>query len=482
MKDLLTEKYRPDTIENYVFTDENMKSKIMEWISNPHKKRIPFPNILLAGSPGTGKAQGLDNKILTKDGWVRMGDISVGTEVVTPDNKLSKVTGVYPQGKKDLYTVNFIDGRSTQCCKEHVWKVFIDNEWQTKTLEDFMNLHNLDVYVPLVTNVSSYSKDDDRLNSLRSYGHIPKIDGSNLSFLYEDKLKIESIVFYKNDDAQCIMIEDENHLYITDDYIVTHNTTLAKILCNECDVEKGDILYINASRENNVDTVRNKIHDFCSTMPMGNFKVVILDEADLVSEAGQKILRAEMEVYSDEVRFIATCNIKRKIMDALQSRFQVFDFEKMDIEQYFSKLIHILDNEGIEYDPDNVANIVSKRYPDLRKGINELDKFSVNKKLMPYESDDDNSGDLFEEAAKLFKEGDYLKARSFVCNNISENDYESFYRFMYNNLDIFSNDVDVQFQCIIPIAKGLQQHSSAADVEINLANTFVEINNVVNNG
>lgn len=315
MKDLLTEKYRPNTLDGYVFTDENMKNKILEWIENPNKKRIPFPNLLFSGSPGCGK------------------------------------------------------------------------------------------------------------------------------------------------------------------------TTLAKILCNDCDIEKGDILYINASRENNVETVRNKIHDFCSTMPMGNFKVVILDECDLISDAGQKILRAEMEIYSDEVRFIATCNVKRKVLDALQSRFQVFDFEKMDIEQYFARLLHILDNEKIKYDPDNVAKIVEKRYPDLRKGINELDKFTIDNVLQPYETTDDNSGDLFQEAVKYFKKKDYINGRIYVCNNISESDYELFYRFMYDNLDMFSDDIETQFECIAPIADGLYRHQSGcADVEINLANTFVNLNRVINNG
>lgn len=207
---------------------------------------------------------------------------------------------------------------------------------------------------------------------------------------------------------------------------------------------------------------------------------IITHNCDMISESGQKILRAEMEVYSDEVRFIATCNIKRKVMDALISRFQVFDFEKMNIEEYFDRLVHILKNENIEYDVENVAEIVQKRYPDLRKGINELDKFTVNGKLLPYETNDENSGDLFQEATRLFKNRDYMKARTYVCNNISENDYISFYRYMYDNLGMFSDDVETQFQCIIPIAKGLQRHSSCADVEINLAETFVELNNVVN--
>lgn len=206
---------------------------------------------------------------------------------------------------------------------------------------------------------------------------------------------------------------------------------------------------------------------------------IITHNCDAISEAGQKILRAEMEIYSESVRFIATCNFKRKVLDALKSRFQVFDFEKMDMEEFFNRLTTILDTENISYDIDNVSKIVEKCYPDLRKGINEIDKFTINNVLTEYENADANSGDLFVEATKLFKSKKYIEARMFVCQNITEADYEVFYRFMYDNLDMFSDDEEIQFQCISEIAYGLRNHQNCADFEINLADTFVRLNNVI---
>lgn len=188
---------------------------------------------LINGSAGSGKAQGLDNKILTENGWVRMGDIKVGDNVVTPKGTLSPVTEIHPQGKLDLYTVTFEDGRTTQCCENHLWKVYKDDKWQILPLKDFMNLHTLNVYIPLVDkSVSKFCKEDDRLAVLRSFGNMPLKDGIKITFIQGNKLKITKIDFFKNDEAQCITIEDEDHLYITDDYIVTHNTYITKSLIN----------------------------------------------------------------------------------------------------------------------------------------------------------------------------------------------------------------------------------------------------------
>lgn len=371
MKDLLTEKYRPDSIKNYVFTDEYMKEKILEWIDNPTNKMIPFPNVLFCGSPGTGKAQGLDNKILTPDGWKRMGDMAVGDKVITFKGTISSVTGVYPQGKKDLYTVTFEDGRSTQCCDDHLWKVNINNDWTVQPLKDFMFKIDDGITIPLVdSSVHKFCKEEDAISKFRSLGNIPVQKGDKIVMGNDPGLKIASVEFYKNDDAQCIMIDDEDHLYVTDDYIVTHNTTLSKILCNECGVEKADILYINASRENNVDTVRNKIHDFCSTMPYGDFKVAILDECLSENEYvkladGNYIKLKDMDFdkeYNVKSFNMETCEIENDTAHVISKKEDdIYEVELEDGRKIQTTLDHpfLINDNG---------KIIEKKLQDIKEG------------------------------------------------------------------------------------------------------------------
>lgn len=259
----------------------------------------------------------------------------------------------------------------------------------------------------------------------------------------------------------------------------TGKTTLARLLCNELKVERSDIMEINASRENNIDTVKDKIVGNCSSWPNGDYKVIILDEADGFSQQAQRILRAEIEKYGDYVRFILTANYPNKIIPALHSRLQCYHFDALDMDDYINRLVDVLEKEGIEFDIDDLMPFINRAYPDLRKGINLLEQYCLSGKLTAFEQDETNGRDYLEEMVQLFKQGKHVEARKLVCSNARAEDYEDIYRFLYQNLDLYGNDQSIQSQAIIYIAQGLRNHSLVADAEINLAATMVQISNLM---
>jgi DNA polymerase III delta prime subunit len=255
----------------------------------------------------------------------------------------------------------------------------------------------------------------------------------------------------------------------------TGKTSLARVLITELGVTGGDVMEINASRENNVDIVRNKIVNFCSTWPNGEYKVIILDEFDGFVQQAQKILRGEMEKYSDSVRFIATANYPNKILPAILSRFQHFHFDAPDKESYMERLIDILDKEQVQYDIEHLLPFVNQAYPDLRKGINLLEQSTQGSVLGPLEEGMASSLDYMPEVVQLFKQRRYTDARMLLCGQASTDDYEEIYRFLYRNIHLFGDDDWMQSQAIIQIANGLKNHALVADPEINLAATLCQL-------
>jgi replication factor C small subunit len=254
----------------------------------------------------------------------------------------------------------------------------------------------------------------------------------------------------------------------------TGKTTLAKVLINELGVQPADVLYINASRDNGIEYVRNKITNFGDTMPWGDFKVVLLDEADYLSPEAQAALRGVMEQNHQSVRFILTCNYDHKIIPALKSRCQVFQIQKQDEGEFFNRMVTILDAEGIEYDPYLLGTYVVATQPDMRKTINNLQSNTLNGKLMTADETADDSAWLIK-MVDLFKSGNIRDARKLIVGNARPDEYEGIYRKMYENLDWFGDNPDKQDEAVIIIRNGLVKHLSVADVEINLSATLIEL-------
>jgi DNA polymerase III delta prime subunit len=251
-------------------------------------------------------------------------------------------------------------------------------------------------------------------------------------------------------------------------------TTLAKVLVNALGIEPSEFLHINASRDNSVDDLRGKISNFCSTMAMGTFKIVLLDEADYISQPAQGILRGMIEQYSDNVRFILTCNYPNKIIPALHSRCQTISFKTLDEDGYLRQLALILYKEGKTTDEETLKLYVKACFPDLRKGINTIQMRSVTGNLEPPKEDDAES-DYKLAMVDLFRQGRLREARNLIIKQISLEEYEDMFRFMYRNLDLWGKDEDTQDQALLLVRKGLVNHGLVADPEINLSATFIEL-------
>jgi replication factor C small subunit len=252
-------------------------------------------------------------------------------------------------------------------------------------------------------------------------------------------------------------------------------TTLARILIEGLGIDDYDVLEINASRENSVDTIRDKITGFVQTMPFGQFKVVLLDEADYISPNGQAALRGVMETYHASARFILTCNYPNRVIPALHSRCQGFHIERVDVTEFTARVATVLVTESVEFDLDTLDTYVKATYPDLRKCLNMCQMNSVSGTLISPAGDEGGVKEWKLEVVQLFKAGRVQDARKLLCANARPEEMEEIFRWMYDNLDLWSTDAEKQDQAIVIIRNGYVNIPLVADQEINLAATLIEL-------
>lgn len=257
----------------------------------------------------------------------------------------------------------------------------------------------------------------------------------------------------------------------------TGKTTLAKVLIHELGVEEYDVLEINASRENSVDVVRDKIVGFVQTMPFGKFKVVLLDEADYLSPAGQAALRNDMEAYHQTARFILTCNYQHRIIPALKSRCHEFHISKTDKTEFTARVATVLVTENIEFDLETLDSYVSATYPDLRKCLNQVQVNSSSGKLIAPTNQTNGEDELLMEATTCFKNQKVYEGRQLLLQYLSlyPTRIEDLYRWMYNNLDLWGNTNEKRDASILVIRNGLANLSLVGIPEISLAATLIEL-------
>ena len=256
-------------------------------------------------------------------------------------------------------------------------------------------------------------------------------------------------------------------------------TTVAKALCNQLGV---DYYVINGSDEGRfLDTVRNNAKNFASTVSLSStakHKVIIIDEADNTTPDVQLALRAFTEEFVGNCRFIFTCNYKNKIVSPLHSRCAVIDFsikgkDRVELAgQFFKRLQQILDQEAIGYDPKVLAELINKHFPDWRRVLNEIQRYSVGGKIdsgILASFSDVKTNDLF----KRLKEKDFPAVRKWVVDNL-DNDPTVLLRSVYDAIYSHLDGPGIAAAVLI-IAKYQYQSGFVADQEINMLACLTEI-------
>jgi len=252
----------------------------------------------------------------------------------------------------------------------------------------------------------------------------------------------------------------------------TGKTTLAKLLVNNIDC---DYLYINASDENSVDVVREKVKNFASTLGFKDMKVIILDECDYITPNAQAALRNLMETFSKNCRFILTCNYVERIIDPIQSRCQSFQIIPPDRKQVAQHLANILNNENVQYDVKDIATIVNGGYPDIRRVINGAQRQVVNGKLVIDENtitQNDYKLQVLEILKTQDKKSSFQSIRQLLADS-KVTDFSDLYKLMFDTIDDWATGNIAE--CILILSKYQQSDAVVVDKEINVMAMFVEI-------
>jgi replication factor C small subunit len=253
----------------------------------------------------------------------------------------------------------------------------------------------------------------------------------------------------------------------------TGKTTLAKIIAGSVD---ADVMYINASDENSVDAVRDKIKRYASTVGFRRWKIIILDEADYLTPNAQAALRNLMETYSKTTRFILTCNYVEKIIDPIQSRCQTFAITPPNKTDVAKRLVQVLEENEVTYDIKDVAAIINASYPDIRRAINAAQASVVGGKLQLDKASAIQANYMTEILAVLQDSKDKKSAFGKIRQIIADSkvrDFTPMYTFLYDNLDEFAHGHIAP--CILIIAESQFKDASVVDKEINIMAMFVNL-------
>ena len=252
----------------------------------------------------------------------------------------------------------------------------------------------------------------------------------------------------------------------------TGKTTLAKLLVNNIDC---DYLYINASDENSVDVVREKVKNFASTLGFKEMKVIILDECDYITPNAQAALRNLMETFSKNCRFILTCNYVERIIDPIQSRCQSFQIIPPDRKEVAVHLNTILTKEGVKSDINDIVTIVNGGFPDLRRVINAAQRQVVNGELVIDEGmsiQNDYKNQVLEILKTQDKKNSFKNIRQLLADS-KVTDFSDLFRLLFDTVDDWGRGHVAE--CILILSQYQQSDAVVVDKEINIMAMFIEI-------
>ena len=259
----------------------------------------------------------------------------------------------------------------------------------------------------------------------------------------------------------------------------TGKTSLAKIIVT--DILECDYLYINASDENGIDTIRNKVTKFAQTKSLNpGFKVIIMDESDALSQDAQRALRNILEEYIGTTRFIFTGNYEHKVIEAIRSRCQTLSFDNspQDMAKHCFSILKQEDVVIPEEQKKLLVALIKKNYPDFRKTLNQLQKYSMSGTLSI--TDSETSEEFLDEVFDVLKKQDIVEVRKLLIANerVFQNDYHALMRNFLNHLYVLPVDIAKKRESMLVIAEHMYRHSFCIDTEINCFACFITLQKI----
>jgi DNA polymerase III delta prime subunit len=297
--------------------------------------------------------------------------------------------------------------------------------------------------------------------------------------IWNEKYRPQTLDTYVGNDTvkatfqQYIDTNDVPHLLLYGD-AGSGKTTLAKIVANT--IAKDNYIYINASDENSVDTVRDKIKQFASSIGFGGLKLIILDECDYMTPNAQAALRNVIETFSKTTRFILTCNYVDKIIDPIQSRCQIFNIVPPSKKEVASHLVKILDGESVKYEKDSLVTIINQSYPDIRRVINTTQRCVIGGVLKLDETtlvEHNYLSSILDVLKSSKSKKEKFDGIRQLLADYHVRDFNQLFRYLYDNVDTFANGFVSTI--ILIIAESQYKDSFVVDHEINAMAMFIQI-------